>query len=252
MKHPVNEAAIYPPAPHRPNPLPWRGLALVETMLRQRDQFLGEIGQSIEIDRKIRLMLAISFVYMAGYGALLGATHSVWQTLSSAAKLPLLFLATLLICAPALYIFNVLFGLNQSLRQSLALVLTAITTTASLLLSFAPVTLFFILTVVDQYQFFKLLNVLIFAICAGAGASILKQGIRVISPLPPAETRRYRLAFSLWAVVYIFVGSQMAWTLRPFVGYPNSPFELFRQNGGNFYADILASMGEILGILIVR
>jgi hypothetical protein len=44
----------------------------------------------------------------------------------------------------------------------------------------------------------------------------------------------------------------MAWTLRPFVGYPSAPFELFRQIGGNVYTDILASAGEILGFIIVR
>jgi hypothetical protein len=56
----------------------------------------------------------------------------------------------------------------------------------------------------------------------------------------------------LWIVVYAFVGSQMAWTLRPFVGAPGLGFELFRQPGGNFYANIFASLGEILGFLTVR
>jgi len=31
---------------------------------------------------------------------------------------------------------------------------------------------------------------------------------------------------------YGLVGSQMAWTLRPYVGYPGAPFELIRQFGG--------------------
>ena len=56
----------------------------------------------------------------------------------------------------------------------------------------------------------------------------------------------------LWILVYAFVGSQMAWTLRPFVGAPGLEFELFRQLGGNFYANIFASIGEVLGFLTVR
>jgi hypothetical protein len=52
--------------------------------------------------------------------------------------------------------------------------------------------------------------------------------------------------------VYAFVGSQMAWTIRPFIGAPGTPFELFRQLGGNFYTNVLQSIGEILGFLIVR
>jgi len=36
------------------------------------------------------------------------------------------------------------------------------------------------------------------------------------------------------------------------VGAPGLPFEFFRQLGGNFYANILASIGEILGFVTVR
>jgi hypothetical protein len=240
------------PSPNDPNMLWVQKFAIVETILRNRDQFLEEISRDIGLGRKIRAMLVTSLVGLAGYGALLGATHSLWQTLSSAAKLPLLFLATLMICAPALYICNILFGSNQSLRQSIALVLTAMTVTAALLLSLAPITLFFIITVVDQYQFFKLLNVLFFVIAGGIGATFLKQGLQVMASSTQSKGQRHSLAFSLWAMVYIFVGSQMAWTLRPFVGYPGAQFELVRQVGGNFYTDILASIGEILGFLIVK
>jgi hypothetical protein len=63
-------------------------------------------------------------------------------------------------------------------------------------------------------------------------------------------TRKSVLVF--WMFVYAFVGSQMAWTFRPFIGAPGAPFELFRQLGGNFYTNVLQSLGEILGYLIVR
>jgi hypothetical protein len=52
--------------------------------------------------------------------------------------------------------------------------------------------------------------------------------------------------------VYAFVGSQMAWTFRPFIGAPGTPFVLFRQLGGNFYSNVFSSIGEILGFLVVR
>jgi len=65
------------------------------------------------------------------------------------------------------------------------------------------------------------------------------------------EGARRRVVW-MWIVVYAFVGSQMAWTLRPFIGAPSMKFELFRQLGGNFYANILASLGEFLGFMTVR
>ena len=39
-----------------------------------------------------------------------------------------------------------------------------------------------------------------------------------------------------WLVIYIFVGIQMAWILRPFVGDPGVPIEFFRRESwGNAY-----------------
>jgi len=232
-----------------------KDLAVIETILRNRFHFFNEIREGIGLQEKMRAMLVSSVAFLALYGAVMGSTHSLWQALSSAVKLPILFLATLIVCSPTLYFFNVLFGSDQSLTQNIALILTAITVTAVLLLSFAPITLFFLLTT-SHYQFFKLLNVGIFTIAGSMGVIFLSQGMQVVSASGKSEgnqgARARRWVLRLWVLVYGFVGSQMAWTLRPFIGAPSMKFELFRQLGGNFYANILASIGEILGFVVVR
>jgi len=228
-----------------------KDLAVVETILRNRYHFFIEIRDGIGLQEKLRAMLISSIAFMALYGAVLGSTHSLWQALSSAIKLPILFVATLIVCAPTLYFFNVLFGSDQSITQNIALILTAITVTAVILLSFAPITMFFLLTT-SHYQFFKLLNVVIFAIAGVAGVVFLGQGMRVVSGTEGEGRRARRWLLYLWIIVYAFVGSQMAWTLRPFIGAPSMEFELFRQLGGNFYTNIFASIGEILGFVTVR
>ncbi len=232
-------------------PFSVQDFGIVEKILRNRQNFFREIHEGVEVPAKMRAMLISSFTFFALYGAVMGSRSSLGQTLSSAAKLPILFLATLFVCVPSLYFFSLLFGSNQSLSQSLAVILTAITVTSVLLLSCAPVTLFFLLTT-SQYQFFKLLNVMIFAISGLMGVVFLYQGMKVVSSSEKegASTRKWVLVF--WMFAYAFVGSQMAWTIRPFIGAPGTPFELFRQLGGNFYTDILRSIGEILGFLIVR
>ena len=236
---------------HIANPFNTRDFAIVEKILRNRQEFFHEIREGVGLGYKMKAMLVASVSFLALYGAVLGSSHTLWQTLSSAMKLPMLFLATLFVCAPSLYFFNLLFGSNQSLSQNLTLILTAITVTAVLLLSFAPITLFFLLTT-SQYQFFKLLNVAIFALSGLMGIVFLYQGMKVVSAdeSEGANTRKWILI--VWMFVYAFVGSQMAWTLRPFIGDPQAPFELFRQLGGNFYSNLLYSIGEILGFLIVR
>ncbi len=228
-----------------------KDLAVVETILRNRYHFFIEIRDGIGLQGKVRAMLISSIAFLALYGAVLGSTHSLWQAISSAVKLPILFLATLIVCAPTLYFFNVLFGSSQSMTQNIAVILTGITVTAVILLSFAPITMFFLLTT-SHYQFFKLLNVFIFAIAGIAGVVFLGQGMRVVSGSAEEGAGARRWLLYLWIVVYAFVGSQMAWTLRPFIGAPSMGFELFRQLGGNFYTNIFASIGEFLGFVTVR
>ena len=225
-------------------------LAIIETILRNRDRFFGEIRVGMDLGLKMRAMLISSVAFFALYGAVMGSTHSLLQAVSSAVKLPLLFLATLVVCSPTLYFFNLIFGSNQSLAQNFCLILTAITVTAVLLLSFSPVVLFFLLTT-SQYQFFKLLNVGVFAVSGVVGVMFLSQGMWVVSGSGGKGAVRQAVVW-LWVFLYAFVGSQMAWTLRPFIGAPSMEFELFRQLGGNFYANIFASIGEILGFLTVR
>jgi hypothetical protein len=226
-------------------------LAIIETILRSRRRFFDEIRQGVDLGAKMRAMLISSVVFFALYGAVMGSTHSLWQTLSSAVKLSLLFLSTLVVCSPTLYFFNLIFGSNQSLSQNFCLILTAITVTAVLLLSFAPILLFFLLTT-SNYQFFKLLNVAIFAVSGVVGVLFLSQGMRIVSTAGEEGAGARGMVLRLWILVYAFVGSQMAWTLRPFIGAPSMQFELFRQLGGNFYANIFASIGEILGFMTVR
>ncbi|HSM54871.1 MAG TPA: hypothetical protein VK879_01850 [Candidatus Sulfomarinibacteraceae bacterium] len=225
--------------------------AIIETILRTRYDFFAEIREGVNLRGKMRSMVISSVAFLALYGAVMGSSHSLWQTMSSAAKLPMLFLATLFVCAPSLYFFNLLFGSNQSLSQNLTLILTAITVSSVLLFSFAPITLFFLLTT-SEYQFFKLLNVAIFAISGLMGVVFLYQGMKVVSADEVEGTNLRKWVLIIWMFVYAFVGSQMAWTLRPFIGAPFAPFELFRQLGGNFYANVFRSLGEVLGFLIVR
>jgi hypothetical protein len=228
-----------------------RELGVIETILRNRLYFFHEIRDGIELQRKMRAMLISSLIFFALYGAVMGSTHSLWQAPSSAVKLPILFLATLFICAPTLYFFNILFGSNQSLLQNIALILTAITVTAVILLSFTPIALFFLITT-SQYQFFKLLNVGIFAIAGAMGVFFLDQGMRIVADVGTEGENNRRWVLRMWIFLYAFVGSQLAWTIRPFIGAPSIQFELFRQLGGNFYTNVVVSIGEILGFFTVH
>ena len=220
---------------------------IVETILRDRKSFFGAIRDNVDLWTKIRAMMISCAMFFAVYGAVMGASHSPIQGIVSFFKLPLLFLVTLIICTPSLYFFNILFGSKQTLAQNISLVLTAMTTTSVILLSFAPVTFFFLLTT-SQYAFFKLLNVVFFTIAGALGVLFLRQGMVATSDPHNLEgIHARRLIFVLWILLYAFVGTQMAFALSPFMGDPHLPFMLFTQPGSNFYSNVLISVRQLLG-----
>jgi hypothetical protein len=72
-----------------------------------------------------------------------------------------------------------------------------------------------------------------------------------VPPRPPAPVAAQSGSMSLlyiWILLFGFVGTQLAWTLRPFFGDPGRPFALFRHIEGTFYADIFQTIGRLLGI----
>ncbi|NYF56606.1 hypothetical protein [Micromonospora purpureochromogenes] len=346
----------------RPSPL------VIERILRDRQGIWQQIVADDDLNALTGRMLASSAVALACYGAVLGAFHGVLMALTSAVKLPLLFLITLAICLPTLYLFNLVFGARLSVRQSVALVMVAITVTSMLAVAFAPISLFFLITAPD-YGFFKLLNVAILTLSAVVGLRFLTGGMQVLNahgllapssaaaagatqaavaapaaqaavaapaaqaavpaqpaagepvaepvavgasangatgangttasaaeaqpvsvvpaqpaagvPAQPVVMAGHPMAafppgmippgyagagrpwatppvrrgeserpasmtlLYVWILLFGFVGTQLAWTLRPFVGSPGEDFALFRSIEGNFYAEILRTLGNL-------
>jgi hypothetical protein len=287
------------------------GLLVIERILRDRQGIWQQVVEDRGLPRLTVQMLISSGIALAVYGAVLGSFHSALMALTSAVKLPLLFLVTLAICLPTLYLFNLVFGARLSIRQSLALVMVALTVTAMLALAFAPISLFFLITA-PNYAFFKLLNVAILALSALVGLRFLTGGMKVLNqhgllsatpdrpveapvspavagpafaapavagpaaenpaangaqaapvavalaphqhpqpfphprpvrqsePTPPSMTLLY-----IWILLFGFVGTQLAWTLRPFFGSPGKPFSLYREIDGNFYAEVFRTLSHL-------
>ena len=55
-----------------------------------------------------------------------------------------------------------------------------------------------------------------------------------------------RQIIQTWTLIYIFVGTQLAWILRPFIGDPNETV-LFRQIEGNFYQAVFNAFIGLFG-----
>jgi hypothetical protein len=212
----------------------------------------------------------------AAYGAVMGlyaltvrGPQGALQILSSALKVPLLFLCTLLVTFPSLYVFSALARSRLTLQQTLRLLLGATAVNLALLASFAPITAFFTLST-DSYPFMITLNVFFFAVAGAVALRFLWRALlgvfesEATLPEPPAATGGEpgaspppRLVparggdaasgvFRVWLLIYGVVGAQMGWLLRPFVGDPALPLALFRQRESNFFAGLSDALGRLL------
>ena len=165
--------------------------AVMLTLLRDRPTFLDEIRRNIKIERKSVSLLVSSCLFFAIYGGIIGSSSSWLQAISSAIKLPALYLITLVICLPTLFFFDILFSSKLGLGQYFVLLLTTMSTISVLLFSFAPITLFFLISIHD-YSFFLLLNIAIFALTGFVGVRLFYNGMQQISnhgqPLKPASS----------------------------------------------------------------
>jgi hypothetical protein len=297
------------------------GLLVIERILRDRGGIWRQVVAERDLKELTTQMLASSAVSLACYGAVLGSSHSPAQALSSAIKLPLLFLATLAICLPTLYLFNLVFGARLSVMQAVSLIMVAITVTSVLTLAFAPISLFFLITA-HNYAFFTLLNVCFLLLTAIVGLRFLTLGMRALNeqqelaeaahrsielalaadaasiaeaapvpagvgataggtggsraiaagggpddirpqalvpaprsvPVAPAristvssERPASMMLLYIWILLFGFVGTQLAWTLRPFFGSPGEPFAFYRPIDGTFYGAIVSTIGGLLG-----
>ncbi|MDX2214370.1 MAG: hypothetical protein SFY66_13855 [Oculatellaceae cyanobacterium bins.114] len=222
--------------------------AILMGFLRDRQLFLEEVYKGVRLEHKIISLLICSSGFIALYGAIIGSSSGWLQMLASAIKLPALYLITLLICLPTLYFFDVISGSRRTFGQYLALLLASTAAISILLFAFAPVTLFFRLSIND-YLFFKLLNVAIFATTGLIGINFFYQGMAYIASQDhEVDDNPHRVSImKAWLVLYGFVGSQLGWTLRPFFGAPGEPVSLFREQNSNFYLHMLKTIADVLG-----
>jgi hypothetical protein len=226
-----------------------------------------EVTESLRQDSGLRQLSSIFFVVsmvMAGlYGAVMGATnllqgsemllrHKLLMILVTAVKVPVLYLLTLGIILLPIYVSNAFVGARLQFRQMLALLLTSVAIMATLLASMATVAFFFALTS-RTYDFIKLLHVLFFAYAGLVGLGYLARGLKAISaPLQRSSSERGTVRhtpqwlFIGWLLLYMFVGTQLAWVLRPFVGSPTEKFQVFRPRYGNFYESVFHSWDRLM------
>jgi hypothetical protein len=201
-------------------------LAKAEDILRRKPW----TTHSLDNGRALAWLLASIVVFGGFYGGVMGtfrglAPETLVQVAYSAIKVPLMLLATFVISLPSFFVLNTLLGLRRDLREALRALLATQAGLSIILASLAPFTALWYASF-SSYSSAVGFNGLMFAV-ASFSAQWLLRGY--YQPLV-LRSGRHRVVMRVWVVIFAFVGIQMAWLLRPFVGDPRSPLQFFRED----------------------
>jgi hypothetical protein len=252
-----------------------RGEVTSAANLRQRGLTL-QLGQVIFANL---LLAAFAGVCLGVFGIANRKDPEFRFMVADAIKVPLLFLVTLVITFPSLYVFNALVGSPLGVLQLGRLMAAALAVLLAVLASFGPIVAFFAITS-TSYPFILLLNVAIFMVAGWFGIQFLwrtmvklttltipsrtipprlTQPAERVEPLAthgPEEVERVSPAvpdravitvFGLWIVAFAIVGMQVSWVLRPFIGHPDGTFAWFRPRQDSFFEAVARSIHTLFG-----
>ena len=222
---------------------------VIPQFLKDPEGFFDSVQKNKDLKTKTLSLLISTIVFLLIYGFITGLSHSWAQALSTAVKMPVLFLLTLAFTLPALYFFALaLLNIQFSVTQALVVVLSGVGVTAFLLLGLSPVTFFFVITS-SNYAFFQLLAVLCVAVSGFTGLHYVLRGFTWVDKNHELTSGSIgNTLLRAWVVLYGFVGAQMTWRLSPLIGDPNEPFYLLRPSRDNFFVDVINAFTVSLGI----
>lgn len=209
-----------------------RGWLATDDLLR------GESFESADSQRHSILLTFVLLLVCGGcYGAVMGSfpltweETRLWQMLYSGLKVPLLLLLSFALSVPSFYVANLLLGLGSDFALAVRAVLATQAAITIALFSLAPFTILFYLSGVT-YQQALVVNAMAFGLASLSVQPLLKRQYQTLI----AGNRLHLLMMRFWTVIYAFVGIQMGWVLRPFIGSLNSPTQFFRDEAwGNAY-----------------
>lgn len=238
----------------------------VDQLLRRRESALTD-GALQEVRASYLavgiVLLAAAYGFFMGWYALFSRAVPEWrQVAADVWKMPTLFLMTLVISFPSLYVFSVLLGSRLTFTQMLRVLLAIVAITVTVLASFGPIVGFFALST-DNHPFMVLLNVAFCAVSGVLGVGVLWRALKVLlAPTATADTgyippvissytpnqsdRQVRTLFRVWILIYAVVGAQMGWVLRPFISSPTAPFMWFCGKEGNFFLGVWRATAALL------
>jgi hypothetical protein len=214
-------------------------IAMMNRLLRSP----SEVAKDCVEDGVLTTMAASSIAAIVAGALLFGAAVGSWrggpQIAFAALKLPMVTLGTLILCVPAFYAIAAIFGRPGSLRAAVSIMLVAGARFSLVLLAATPV-VWLTVSLGASYDAVKLLAALAYAL---GGLAALGLILRALGPGPGKVA-----TVVTFVGVFLLVGGQTAWILRPYLGTPgHDAITLFtREREGGLAYQLYVSVGRLV------
>jgi len=216
-------------------------------IFQDRDAYFELLNQKKQQTKTALYQTLIILALSVFYGLVMGSYNSALQAGITGIKVPSLLFLALFICFPAFYVIQYMLGSKMTILQMVNTILSGFVVFSTIMASFAPIVIFFMITG-NNYSFLKLLHVGIFIFSGVFGMRTIIEALKYSCEKKNVYPKIGINIFKFWVVIFAFVGVQLAWNLRPFVGDRNLPLEVFRAKEGNFYFAVFQSAGDLLGM----
>ncbi len=213
--------------------------------LLNSETFFEKIMTEEKAGTRILNQFLIFSLFLFLYGIVMGSYQGFPQALASGVKVALLFSLALLICFPAFFIVQYILGSRLKLHQMASMILSGFVLMAAIMLSFVPIVIIFLLTG-SNYYFLHLLHIAIFIFAGCFGMNTIVQALKFSCEKKNVYPKTGVVVFRFWVVILAFVGIQLAWNFRPFLGERGKPFEMFKHYEGNFYAAVIYAANQLI------
>jgi hypothetical protein len=200
------------------------------------------VAEQCRSDRDVaaiaRTALMTLVVAATAFGAAVGSWRGGKQIAFAALKMPIGILGTLAIAAPAFYVLAAIFGRPWALRPVLSLVLAAGARFSLVLLALTP-PLWLTINFGAPYDMIKVAATVGYALAGLAGLEVLVRGL--------GDGPGKHMTIGLFVGVFLLIGGQNAWVLRPYLGIPGATeVTLFtREREGGLVVQLLQSVGVL-------
>jgi hypothetical protein len=206
-------------------------------------------------DATIRWFLPYCIAIFLGsslYGATIGLWRAPLQSLFTAIKFPLLIFLTCIGSGVANGMLAQILGSGLSFKQTALAILMSFAVASLILGGFTPVTLFILYNTpplgsehaIIGHSVMLLTHVFMIAFAGVMGNRRLFGLLRKVNG---HETTAQTVLFA-WLASNLFLGAQLAWVLRPFIGTPHLAVEFLRPDPlrGNFYEAVWRALRHLL------